>query len=163
MSGTLPLKAINSARMIRKILIGLLVLLVVIQFFRPARNNGAAAATTDITHAVHTPDTVLHILQHSCYDCHSNHTEYPWYVNINPVGWWLRHHIDEGKRELNFSEASTYSKKKLDHKLEEIVEQVEKKEMPLSSYTFIHTEAKLNDGQIALIKAWVDSARREVA
>ncbi len=148
--------------MIRKILVFLLIALIVIQFIRPARNNGMAAAPTDITHYVTVPDTVLHLLKHSCYDCHSNHTEYPWYTNINPVGFWMKGHIDDGKRAINFSDLSSFDKRKLDHRLGDISEQVENHEMPLSSYTIIHTSAKLTDGQIELIKAWTDSARRQV-
>lgn len=149
--------------MIKKILIGLLVVLVIIQFIRPARNNGSAAGPNDITHYVHVPDTVMHILQASCYDCHSNHTRYPWYVNINPVGWWLRKHINDGKRSINFSDLSQMPKKKLVHRMGDIGEQVTEHEMPLSSYTLIHTDAKLDDDQIRMLKAWSDSAKAEVA
>jgi hypothetical protein len=148
---------------IRKILILLLIALIAIQFVRPQRNNGQAAANTDIMHYVHVPDTVLHLLQRSCYDCHSNHTGYPWYANINPVGLWLRSHINEGKRAINFSDLSSFSQRKLDHRLGDIAEQVVKKEMPLSSYTLIHTYARLDSGQIQLIKAWTDTARKELA
>jgi len=148
--------------MIKKILVTLLIVLVAIQFIRPARNIGAVATATDITHYVHVPDTVMHILQVSCYDCHSNNTVYPWYTNINPVGLWMRGHINDGKRGINFSDVSGFDKRKLDHRLGDIAEQVEKKEMPLSSYTLIHTYAKLDDGQVQLIKAWTNAARKEV-
>ncbi len=148
--------------LIRKILIALLIALVVIQFIRPARNLGEATTAKDITHYVHVPDTVLSILKISCYDCHSNRTAYPWYVNINPVGFWLRGHIDEGKRAINFSDLSSFTKKKLVHRLGDIAEQVDKHEMPLSSYTLIHTYAKLSDGQIQQIKSWTNAAIAEV-
>src|ERR1043166_8361229 len=111
--------------MLKKILIGLLVVLVILQFIRPGRNNGSAAGPNDITHYVHVPDTVMHLLQVSCYDCHSNHTNYPWYVNINPVGLWLAKHIRDGKRHLNFSDLSQMPKKKLIHRMGDIGEQVE--------------------------------------
>ncbi|HEY4967265.1 MAG TPA: heme-binding domain-containing protein [Puia sp.] len=149
-------------RIIRKILIFLLVFFLAIQFIRPSRNLGSVQTATDLTHFVHTPDTVMHILKTSCYDCHSNHTEYPWYMNINPVGLWLRNHINDGKDAINFSDLSGFTKKKLDHRFGDIAETVEKKEMPLSSYTFIHRYAILDDGQISIIKSWVDSARREI-
>lgn len=143
-------------------MIFLLVIFVAIQFIRPARNIGTAESTTDITHYVHTPDTVLRILQVSCYDCHSNHTDYPWYTNINPVGFWLRNHINEGKEAINFSDLSTLSKKKLDHSFGEIAETVEKEEMPLTSYTLMHSNAKLDIGQIQMIKDWTNAARKEI-
>jgi hypothetical protein len=148
--------------MVRKILFALLIIFLAIQFIRPARNNGMAESATDITHFVHTPDTVLHILKTSCYDCHSNCTEYPWYVNINPVGLWLRSHINDGKRAINFSDLSVFTKKKLDHRFGDIADEVEKGDMPLSTYTFIHRYASLDSGQIKLIKDWTITARKQI-
>ena len=148
--------------MIRKLFIIIVVIFLAIQFIRPARNNGMAESAKDITHYVHVPDTVQHILKTSCYDCHSNHTEYPWYVNVNPVGLWLKYHIDDGKRGINFSDLSGFSKKKLDHRLDDISEMVEKREMPLSTYTFIHRYAILDSGQINIIKEWTEEARKEI-
>jgi hypothetical protein len=148
--------------MIRKILIVLLVMFLSIQFIRPPRNSGPVNTSKDIVHYVHVPDTVLNILKRSCYDCHSNYTVYPWYVNINPVGLWLRYHINKGKSAINFSDLSGFDKRKLDHRLGDIAEQVEKAEMPLGSYTLIHTYAKLDSGQVQLIKSWTATARKEV-
>lgn len=148
--------------MIKKILVTLLFVLFAIQFIRPARNIGPVASSTDITHYVHVPDTVMHILQASCYDCHSNNTVYPWYTNINPVGFWMRSHINDGKRAINFSDLSAFDKRKLDHRLGDIAEQLEKNEMPLWSYTLIHTYAKLDSGQVRLIKNWTSAAKKEV-
>jgi Haem-binding domain len=148
--------------MIRKILIVLLVIFAAMQFIRPARNNGVAEAVTDISHYVKVPDTVMTILKVSCYDCHSNHTEYPWYVNINPVGLWMKNHIDDGRQAINFSDLSGFSKKKLDHRMKDIAEQVDNREMPLTSYTFIHRYAKLDSVQVQMIKDWTITARKEI-
>jgi hypothetical protein len=149
-------------RILRKIGIVLLVIFLGIQFIRPARNNGVADTASDITHFVTVPDTVRNILKTSCYDCHSNHTVYPWYVNVNPVGLWLNNHIEDGKRAINFSDLSGFSKKKLDHRMKDIAETVDKKEMPLSSYTFIHKYAILDSGEIQVIKNWTITARKEI-
>lgn len=148
--------------MLKKILLFLLAALIVLQFIRPEKNNGSADTETDITHAVTVPANVLGILRTSCYDCHSDHTTYPWYAQINPVGNWLAHHVSEGKRELNFSIAKTYSRKKLNHKLDEIREQVEEQEMPLSSYTLVHKHARLDATQVAVLMEWVKNAKAEL-
>jgi hypothetical protein len=148
--------------MIRKIFVVLLVIFVAMQFIRPARNNGAAEGVADISHVVQVPDTIRKILISSCYDCHSNHTVYPWYVNLNPVGLWLHNHVEDGKEAINFSDLSAFSKKKLDHRMKDIAEQVDSKEMPLSSYTFIHKYAILDSGQIQMIKDWTVTARKEI-
>ncbi|MEO8583229.1 MAG: heme-binding domain-containing protein [Flavitalea sp.] len=147
---------------IRRILIFLLISLVIIQFIRPARNLGEASSPSDITKTVHVPDTVLSMLQTSCYDCHSNRTAYPWYTNINPVGLWLHGHVKDGKEGLNFSDLSSFTKKKLDHRLKDIGEMVENGDMPLPSYTWIHTYSILSTAQRKLIKEWTESARKEV-
>lgn len=146
----------------RRFLIILLILIVIAQFIQPSKNNGAAFAATDITHSVQVPDTVQKLLEHSCYDCHSNHTKYPWYNHITPVNWWLKNHIDDGKRGLNFSVFSTYSFRRKNKKLEDIGETVEKHQMPLNSYLLIHTDAKLNAEQIKLITDWTRSAQQQV-
>ena len=146
----------------QKILIGLLILLIGIQFIRPARNSGAMASPTDITHYVTVPDTVMHVLQRSCYDCHSNHTVYPWYANVNPVGLWLNNHINDGKHAINFSDLSSFDKRKLDHRFGDIADEVESKDMPLSSYTLIHTYAKLDSSEVKLLKEWTEQARKEL-
>jgi hypothetical protein len=148
--------------MVKKILKILLLVIVIVQFIRPARNHGPVATATDITHYVQVPDTVMNILKVSCYDCHSNNTVYPWYTNINPVGLWMRSHIKDGKRAINFSDMSGFDKRKLDHRLGDIAEQVDDKEMPLWSYTLIHGYAKLDSGQVAILKNWTETARKEV-
>ena len=144
-----------------KLLLGLLAVLVIIQFFRPSKNNGAPG-NNGIDKAVTVSPEVAAILKTSCYDCHSNTTVYPWYAEIQPVGWWLQHHVNEGKEELNFDAFAGYRARRQYHKLEEISEQVEEGEMPLSSYTLIHGNAKLSTQQQQLLKDWVKAARAEM-
>lgn len=146
----------------KRILLIVVVLLIVAQFIRPKHNDGVAAAATDITHAVHVPDTVMSLLRTSCYDCHSNHTTYPWYSKISPVNWWLANHINDGKRALNFTTFATYSYKRMGKKLKSAAHDVHEGDMPLNSYLWIHTYAKLNDAQKKLIVDWADSAQAEV-
>ena len=161
-----PSSGINASNrkisLVRKVLISFLVIFLALQFIRPLRNNGNAESPVDISHFLQVPDSVMAIFKTSCYDCHSNHTNYPWYVNINPVGFWMRSHINDGKRALNFSDLSSFTPKKLDHRLNDIAEQVEEREMPLSSYTLIHRQAKLDAKQIEMIKAWTVDARKQV-
>ena len=141
----------------KKILLSLLFILVLIQFFRPARNISADVQHTDISMVFSVPSRVQQILKRSCYDCHSNNTVYPWYMNIQPVAWYLAHHIKEGKHELNFSEFGTYTPKKQLHKLQEVAKEVKEGEMPLESYTILHHEAKLSQEEQAILVSWADS------
>jgi hypothetical protein len=143
----------------RKITFGLLAILVVIQFFRPTRNSAAEENANEISKHYTVPADIHVVLKKSCYDCHSNNTAYPWYASIQPVGWWLQGHVDEGKRELNFSEFGTYDQKKAKHKFEEIEEMVREGEMPLGSYTLIHGDAKLSAEQSAAIASWAGALK----
>jgi hypothetical protein len=143
--------------MVKKTALGLLLLLVVIQFIRPPKNLSDAPADNDIGMAYEIPSNVHGILKQKCYDCHSNHTRYPWYFNLQPVGWWMYKHIEDGKRELNFSEFKTYSAKKAAHKLEETAELVREKEMPLKSYVWLHPEARLSAEEEKALIDWIAS------
>ncbi len=144
----------------------------IIQFFQPGKNNQSMDMANDISKVVNVPEDVHSILKTSCYDCHSNNTNYPWYANIQPVGWWLKDHIDEGKSHLNFQEFALVEprpnspfntkEKRQDHKLEEVAETVESGEMPMESYTLIHGDAKLSAEQKKLLLSWVTSARSEI-
>lgn len=146
----------------RKILLGLLAILLVIQLFPSIHNTGTAETPQSISHVVHVPDTIYAILKTSCFDCHSNHTEYPWYAKIQPVGFWLNNHIEEGKEHLNFSEFAKYSVKRKKKKLSECEEEVEEHKMPLESYLWIHSNAVLSAEQVQLFKAWAKKAAGEV-
>ena len=149
-------------KLFKRILLILLIMFVLIQFIRPKKNNGNATTTTDITHFISIPDTVMSILKRSCYDCHSNHTNYPWYAEISPTSLLLARHIKRGKKELNFSDFSQYNRRRMKSKLSSIDEQVENRDMPLKSYLLLHRNAELNDDQIELIKNWTDSAKAEL-
>jgi hypothetical protein len=132
---------------LKKVLIVLVVLFILIQFFRIDRKNPITDPSKDFLTVTSTPSDVAAILNSSCYDCHSNATVYPWYTNIAPVSWWLKHHVNEGRAELNFSEWDNYSSRKKDHKLDEAIELVENGEMPMNTYIWMHGNAKLSEEQ----------------
>jgi hypothetical protein len=142
----------------KKILLTLAALLIIIQFIKPEKNlSGDESLAIGTKYNV--PADVQNVLKAACNDCHSNTTQYPWYANIQPVAWWLNHHVTDGKKHLNFS---TFTKMPIavqNHKLEEVIETVEKKEMPLPSYTNfgLHPEAKLTEAQRILLIDWAKS------
>ncbi len=146
----------------KRLFLVLLIVFIVIQFFRPEKNIATGVNANDITAKYTIPADVQQILKTSCYDCHSNNTNYPWYNNIQPVAWWLKSHIDEGKRDLNFSEFTSYRIGRQYRKLEEINKLVKEGEMPLESYTLIHTDAKLNEQQKLAVANWVTSLRDSI-
>lgn len=137
----------------------LLLAFIVIQFIRPAKNKSEGISSNDITKVYAVPEDVQTILKTSCYDCHSNNTVYPWYANIQPAAWWLNDHVQEGKRELNFSEFASYRIGRQYRKLEEINGEVKEDKMPLDSYLWIHKDAKLDEKQKLTLANWVTSVR----
>ncbi len=150
--------------MIKKFLIALAILFVLIQFVRPEKNLSG-----DNTHAISTkynvPPEVSTILEVACNDCHTNTTRYPWYANVQPAAWWLANHVKEGKQHLNLSE---FTKRRIavqNHKLEEVIEMVKEKEMPLPSYTWfgLHADANLTDEQRATLTQWAQAQMELIA
>lgn len=152
--------------MLKKILarIGLVLaaLFLVAQFIRPEKNIGDPQSPTDIAALYPVPTDVNALLRTSCYDCHSNATRYPWYAEIQPVGWWLNQHITEGKRHLNFSEFGKPNLRWQYRKLEKIAEEVEERAMPLPSYLIAHVDARLSDAQRERLIVWTKDVRRHL-
>lgn len=145
--------------MLKKILLFLLAVLVIIQFFHPKKNKAPGEQPNYIGKVYPVPADVKAILQKACNDCHSNNTRYPWYSNIQPVDWWLNDHVKDGKKELNLDEYTHRSLRFQYHKLEEIAEQVREGEMPLKSYTWMHRDALLTETEKARLAGWADGMR----
>ncbi|TYB71869.1 hypothetical protein ES676_12055 [Bizionia saleffrena] len=134
-------------KILKIIAIILLVAFVGIQFIPTTRNQSDTVPKTDFMLVNTVPKTIQKKLQVSCYDCHSNNTQYPWYNKIQPAAWFLEDHIKEGKDELNFNEWDSLSSRRKASKLRSIIKQIEGKEMPLDSYTLIHTDAKFSKAE----------------
>ena len=145
--------------MLKKILLVLLLGLVIIQFIHPKKNKDEGNQSYYIGNAFTVPDNVKVILAKACNDCHTNNTIYPWYTNIQPVDWWMHHHVNEGKKELNFDEYTNRNLRFQYHKMEEVVEMIKENEMPLDSYTWIHKDAKLTDEEKSTLVNWADGIR----
>jgi len=124
------------------------------QFFGPEKNEGELSTLVAFVEETNPPEKVHQILKTTCFDCHSDVTEYPWYNSITPVNYWLDEHIRDGKKHLNFSDWANYSLKKKEHKMDELHEEVAEGEMPLESYTYTHADANLNQEQIDAIVVW---------
>lgn len=144
---------------IKKILIGLLVILIIIQFLHPARNKSGQDMPNDISKMVAMPGDVQVMLKKACYDCHSNNTNYPWYTAIQPFHWFMNYHIQSGKEELNFNEFGTYTPRRQQSKLRSIENSLKDGTMPLSAYTLIHRNAILSEAEKRLMINWVQNSR----
>ena len=144
-------------RFIKIALLILAIAFIGIQFFQIDKTNPPVVEGQTLESAVAVPADIAFVLGRACNDCHTNKTNYPWYSYIQPSGWFLKDHVNEGRRELNFSEFAAYEPRKRKKKLEEICEQVESGEMPLPSYLWIHRESVLSESDKKAICDWSKS------
>lgn len=146
-------------RVFKKIVWGLLILLVLIQFIPGSINKSDKIGSTDIVNNFNVPDQVHSVLKRACYDCHSNNTHYPWYAHVQPFRLLLDRHVKDGKEELNFNEYGSYSKKRQFNKLKSIGESLEEGSMPLKSYRIMHADARLTEAEKAVLLKWIEETR----
>jgi len=132
----------------KKTLLILLLLLIAIQFIPVKKKNPPVLADFD------GPVEVKEIFKVSCYDCHSNETNWVWYTSIAPVSWLAARDVNVGREHLNFSDWGNIASDKYDNIAEEIWEEVEDGTMPMKIHTIMHKDAILSDEQKAIVKEW---------
>ena len=141
----------------RRIFYILILGFIILQIFQPEKNLGERDVPEDLFNTLSVDKDVRDILETSCYDCHSNSTNYPWYSNVSPVSIFLNKHIVDGKNELNFSEWGNYSDRDKISRLVDIYEAIESGGMPLQSYLIIHKDAELNDEDVDKVLTWTET------
>ena len=140
----------------RYLWIGFAVLLVLIQFVPVDRSNPIATGVVDA------PEDIMLTLQRSCWDCHSNETEWPWYAWVAPLSWRLSQHVSRGRDHLNFTEWDGYDLADLDEAYEEIGKEIEREGMPLGDYLLVHREAVLSNADRQRLITWAETARESL-
>ena len=134
-----------------------------IQLIRPAKTNPVTDPGRTIQAHVQVPPQVNGILQQSCGDCHSHNTRWPWYSNVAPVSWMVIDDVNEGRRELNFSDWARYDAKRQMKKLEQICEEAREGGMPLISYTWAHAGTRLTPDQRQTLCDWSKAEQQRLA
>jgi len=127
--------------------------LLVIQLIRIDVPEPPKAAPQD---EIKAPGEIMALLKRSCYDCHSNHTRWPWYSHVAPVSWEVDSHVKNGRNWLNFSIWNRYSKEKKQKLYKGIAKSIDWK-MPPADYMWIHKDARLTPQERQAIKAWAQS------
>lgn len=142
----------NKGRFILIILLGSFLL---IQLWQVDKNRGEENPPDDFfRHNPSIPESMMHTIKTSCYDCHSNHTNYPWYAHVAPFSWILDQHIKNGKQELNFSDYGSLSDKQKISVLSSICEVISDSTMPPANYLMLHKDAALDLDDITAICDW---------
>jgi hypothetical protein len=124
------------------------IIIISIQFIPVNRTNPPVSAGLDA------PVEVISVFKKSCYDCHSNQTEWPWYSYIAPVSWLVSSDVENGRLHLNFSKWEKFLRKDKVKMKEKIWEEIEKEKMPLWKYTRMHPNANLTQEDKNIIKDW---------
>jgi hypothetical protein len=145
----------------RKIIVLIVILVLLIQVIQPTKNRAEGISNNDISKVYDLPVGVHEMLVKKCYDCHSHNTRYPWYFNVQPIGWWLAAHVHEGKEHLNFSEFGKYTAERKQNKFEDLREVVEDGSMPLSSYVTFHPGTEMTSADKQMINAWLDTVEKQ--
>ena len=138
----------------RKIALGTLVVFLLIQLIPVRRDNPTAVPAQDFIQVEQPPEEIAQQIRRSCYDCHSHHTQWPWYSYVAPVSWLVANHVHEGREKVNFSTWGALSPRKKEHAIEEIIEYLDNEKMPLYSYTLIHRDARLDDQKRSALIAY---------
>ena len=144
-------------KIFRIVLAVLIAGIVILQFFQPDRNPGGYDPVKDSVIITGVSEEIATILTTSCYDCHSNHTQYPWYGHVSPVSWFLEDHIRDGKDAFNFNQWGSLDKAKKIGVLTDICDEIESGSMPLKSYLLIHRDAKLSEADRKTLCDWTES------
>jgi hypothetical protein len=139
----------------------LAVLFAAMQMIRPVRTNPPVDESRTIQANTQMTPAVAAILDRSCNDCHSSKTQWPWYSNVAPVSWFLINDVNDGRRQLSFSEWTGGNPRRPVRKLQEMCEQVETGQMPIKSYLWLHPTAKLSEADVKTLCDWAnqESAR----
>ena len=141
---------------VRYVLIGVAVLFLLAQFVPVDRSNPPVIGIVDA------PEPVMQTLQRSCWDCHSNETEWPWYGYVAPMSWRVAEHVREGREHVNFTEWSGYDTEDLDEIYEEIADEVREQGMPLKDYLLVHRTAALTTADRERLVSWAETARESL-
>ena len=140
--------------------IAIALVLVAIQFVRPARTNPKTNPEATLAARVRVPANVGAVLDRSCRDCHSNETRWPWYSQVAPVSWFVIDHVDHGRSHFNYSNWARYSTDDAAKLLKESCELARKGAMPMPSYLWMHANARLTPADVDTLCAWTRETAR---
>ncbi len=127
---------------------------VLLQLTNPPRTNPPVVPGHDLLASNAPPEHIAGILRAACYDCHSSETRWPWYSHVAPVSWWLVDHINDARKQLNFSDWPHNDARRAARKWRRVSDEVSSGDMPLRSYTWIHAAARLSPAQRDELAKW---------
>lgn len=144
----------------RRVGVAMLGLAVLIQLARPARTNPVTdPSRTMAAHLQVTPAASV-VMDRACRDCHSNDTRWPWYSNVAPISWFVIDHVNSGRRHFNYSDWLQNDPDRTPRLLKDICDLTHKGDMPMSSYLWMHSDARVSDRDVNELCGWVQSVSK---
>lgn len=143
------------------LLLGILAIIFMVLFYRPNENIQESSSQKDFLQVQNAPQHIVSLFQKSCYDCHSNFTNYRWFHHIPPLSWYIDKHIENGKNGLNFSNwGSTSNYEEIIYKRSmrtASIFDIESDRMPPSVYLRINPDKKLSNEEKKKMVIWLYS------
>ena len=135
-----------------------LVIFVAVQFIPM---NVPAQIETNHEYEIKAPKEVMSILKRSCYDCHSNDSTYPWYDRVAPASWFVKTHVKNGRKVVNFSLWNSYESKKQKFFVDKLKKSITIR-MPMPSYLWLHENATLTQKDKKILRIWSKKLKEEI-
>lgn len=96
------------------------------------------------------------IFEKSCFSCHSNSKQYPWYYSLPGIKQLIDHDTREAKVHLDFSDDFPFISHGTPSKdLEAILRSIKENTMPPLRYKIMHWDAELSEDEVRKVKDWV--------
>ena len=153
-----------TSSLLKRIVLGLVVVFAGMQLFRPDRTNPPVDSAQAVKATATVPPEVDAVFRRACYDCHSSETRWPWYSGVAPMAWGVADHVEEGRAAFNFSQWGAYPVRKRLAILEKVCDEVREGKMPLKQYLWLHRDATLSEADWKSVCDWsTDEADRLAA
>ncbi len=146
----------------RLVLLVILLVVVGIQFFPTSLDRVPADPFQALEATLQPGPEVAGMLRRACNDCHGIARAWPWYASVAPASWLVAHDVSEAKEQADFAHWAQYSPHTQARLLEKMCEEVQKGEMPLRQYLWMHREAGLSPAEGQLFCAWTDRERAKL-
>lgn len=143
-----------NATLLKRLVLGLLIVAAGMQLFRPDRTNPPVTAAQTLQATATVPPDVDAVLKRACYDCHSSETRWPWYSAVAPMAWGVAGHVTEGRAEMNLSDWGAYPSRRRVALLEKMCDEVREGRMPLKQYLWLHRDATLSEADWKSVCDW---------
>lgn len=147
----------------RLVLLVILLVVVAIQFFPTSLDRAPADPSQALEATLQPGPEVAGMLRRACNDCHGIAREWPWYASVAPASWLVAHDVSEAKEKADFAHWAQYPPHTQVRLLEDMREEVQKGEMPLKQYLWMHHDARLSPAEVQLFCAWTDRERTKLA